>query len=153
MRRLLTLAVALAFFASPSFAQGERTEIRGISPSIADAARLEVAKLGDAAAAQAAQDYRPGGMAPAHFWTAIGLMSAGGLTLVGAAVTNEAYDVCDQFDIDCGGGVSKAMAAVGAGLIGAGGVVWFIGRSKARASSPQIVAMPRGVALRGRVGF
>ena len=154
MRRVLVLALAFSLSGSPALAQSLQTAPPKVAPSLQDLGRAEVAKL---AAAQAGA-YRPGGMSPAYFWTSIGLMAAGGLWLVSGAAANNGFEFCDEveddldLDLDCG--IGTGVMVVGAGMVGAGALVYFLGRNKARAAgNPQIVFTPKGFAVRSRFGF
>jgi hypothetical protein len=122
--------------------------------SIQRALDIEAGRASQAASQQPADDaYRPAGMSPAYLWTGIGLMAAGGSTLISGALIGGAGDgVCRDLDLDCGH-LSKSMIGVGAAMIAAGGIVSVLGRNKARRSSPQIVAGQGRVWLRSRVTF
>ena len=154
MRRLLVLALVFSLSGSPALAQSLQTAPPKAAPSMLDLGRAEVAKL---AAAQAGA-YRPGGMSPAYFWTSIGLMAGGGLYLLTGAALKDESSLCDEveddldLDLDCG--IGTGVMVVGAGMLGAGALVYFLGRNKARAAgNPQIVFTPKGFAVRSRFGF
>ncbi len=148
MKQILVSALVFALSGSPAFAQSLAP---AASQSLRESARAEAIKF---AANQSGQndEYMPGGMKPGYFWTSIGLMSAGGAVAAGAAIGN-AY--CAS--LDCGGeyeGMATNVALFGAGLAGAGVVVWLIGKHKARAAgNPQIVLPPKGIGFRSQISF
>jgi hypothetical protein len=158
MRTVLAIALAFALSVVPTFAQSPQSGSTQVdvkfAQSIERATRVEAARAVHAASQPAQDDaYRPGGMSPAYFWTGVGLMAAGGSTLVtGALIGSTDSGVCADLDVDCST-LSKGMIAIGAGMIAAGGVVYVIGKNKARQSSPQIVAGPSLVLVRTRVTF
>jgi hypothetical protein len=158
MRTVLAIALVISPSAVPAFAQSPgsgSTQVHvNFAQSIERATRVETARAAQAASQPAQDDaYRPGGMSPAYFWTGVGLMAAGGSTLVtGALIGSTDSGVCADLDVDCSA-LSKGMIAVGAGMIAAGGIVYVIGKNKARQSSPQIVAGPGLVLVRTCVTF
>jgi hypothetical protein len=116
-----------------------------------ESARLEAAKF---AALEASQDdeYMPGGMKPRYFWTSIGLAGGGaGLLTLAALIGAE----CGRNeDVNCEGGEQAGLLVYGGGLVGAGVVVWILGKRNARAAgNPQLVWTPRGVGFRSQVSF
>jgi hypothetical protein len=132
MHRVLVLFLVFSLSGSPLIAQSLQTVPATRATPLQDAARAEAARL---VAAQASDDYRPAGMHPAFFWTAIGLWSVGGLYIVGGAAA----------DVD-------AAVTFGSILAGGGVALYVIGKSRGGAS-PQIVTTPRGIAVRSRIGF
>ena len=153
MRRILTVVLVCSLSGVSTFAPVVRRDAPRGASSLLASAHVETMKLVEAQAQQDA--YRPAGMSPAYFWTGIGLMAAGGLNMLAAVALNESDevdDVCDDLDLDCSD-ISTAMFIVGAGMVGAGGYVYYLGRRKANSSSPQIVATPRRVTIQQRIGF
>lgn len=148
MRQLLVSVLAISLSGSPALAQS----LRGAPAAtpLQDSARMEAFKA--AVSAQASSDdYRPGGMRPGYFWTAIALMASGGGAFASAALVNTTCDSFGNLDIDCGG-FSKAYAITGAGLIATGLVVFMLGKKDA-AARPQISWTPHGVAVRKTFKF
>jgi hypothetical protein len=150
-------ALVLSLSGSPALAQSLHDRPAPIAQTLRESARVEGAKFAAARAAQA-EEYRPGGMSPAYFWTSVGLMIGGaGFLGTGALVRNSDSDVCDDIaadsDVDCED-IGTAMMVVGGGLVGSGLLIWVLGKNKAKAGgNPQIVTTPRGVALHGRIEF
>lgn len=157
MRNVLVGALVLSLSGSPALAQSLHDRPAPITHTLRESALVEGAKF---AAAQAEQEeaYRPGGMSPAYFWTSVGLMIGGaGFLGTGALVADSDSDACDEIeedtDVDCED-IGTVMMVSGAGLVGAGVLVWILGKNKAKAAgNPQIVATPRGVTFRGRIEF
>jgi hypothetical protein len=151
MRKTLALALTFCLSGWPVLAQDVPAADVPTGP-ITRTLRLEMAKLDDARVEAAQGAYRPNGMSPAYFWTAIGLWSAGGINLLSALVLDDDDRICDDLDLDCGE-FSTALVVAGAGMIAAGAIVWHIGKRKAASASPSIVASPGRVAIRGTVSF
>jgi hypothetical protein len=158
VRNILVGALVLSLSGSPALAQSLHDRPAPIAQTLRESALVEGAKFAAAQAAQAEEPYRPGGMSPAYFWTSVGLMIGGaGFLTTGALVRNSDSDTCDDIaadsNVDCED-IGTGMMIVGGGLVGSGLLVWVIGKNKAKAvGNPQIVATPRGVALRGRIQF
>jgi hypothetical protein len=151
MRRTLALALTFSLSGWPALAQDLKLDDLRTGP-LTRSIRLEMAKLADAQAQPANDAYRPGGMSPAYFWTAIGLMGVGGANLLSGLVLSDDDGICDDLDIECDS-ISTALTVVGASMVGAGAVVYVLGKRKAAAASPSIVAGPGKVVIRSRVSF
>jgi hypothetical protein len=160
MRRILTAALIFCLSGLPVLGQEIQTDVTSKPGPITTALRVEMARLASAQAAQPAQNdaYRPGGMSPAYFWTAIGLMGVGGANLLGGLVLANDDDICDDAedildtDLDCGG-IGTTATIIGASMVGAGAVVYMLGKKKAASASPSVVFGPGKVAVRSRVSF
>jgi hypothetical protein len=152
---VFSLSGSSAFAQSVARTADSRSVPMAQSRSFLDQANAAASRLvGSSAERQTADDYRPAGMSPSYFWTAIGLLGAGGAYLVsGAMAAGVDHDLCGIYDLDCGG-ADKTLVTLGAGLAGSGALVWMLGKKKAQAAgNPQIVTMPRGFAVRSRVSF
>ena len=150
MRQVLVSVLAISLSGSPALAQS----LRGAPAAtpLQDSARREAFKAAVSASAQASSDdYRPGGMRPGYFWTAIALMASGGGAFASAALVSTTCDSFSGIELDCGG-FSKAYAITGAGLVGTGLVVFMLGKKDAKAR-PQISWTPHGVAVRHTFKF
>ena len=140
MTRIVCAVLVFVLAASPLFAQ------RNLQDSI----RREASALASAQATEPPADQR---FPPAFLWTGIGLMAAGGLYVVVAAIVEELCDNSSTSTLRCESN-HGFVRGVGIGLAGAGGVVLAIGASKRGKTSPQIVTMPgRGIAIQQKVVF
>jgi len=152
MQKAVAAALVLSLSGSAAFAQPKAGDSPNAHP-LSTSLRVEAARLALAQSAQTQQGaYRPAGMSPAYFWTSIGLLSAGGTYLVGAAVVQN-DSVCSELDISCDD-LSVGLVVLGAALVASGGIVWYAGKRKARAvTNPELLLTPHGVTVRNRIRF
>jgi hypothetical protein len=150
MQRIVIMSLVCSLAGSSLFAQ----TLHSISgrPERTGATRSSImnSSIDRAVATElAAQRGGNGPMPPAFLWTGVGLLAAGGATMVAGAVTDRYEVTC--LALECVNN-RKARLWGGAALLVAGGVVLYVGHSK-RGSRPQILTGPGRIGLKQTIKF